>query len=158
MANNGQQSLWALCWKQDWKPLPQGQYWSRFNLIRNPWEIRWGQRRRRVDTAVPYSQPESWQRWPHILFMMVRLATSAVLSECGWMDGLTQAERCLIKRRGDLKETLKLPDTTQIPQVAAKIIHSELVNKTMPLLFRLHLSERAMFDESTAVIVGVRHK
>lgn len=117
MANNGQQSLWALCWEQGLKPLPQGQYWSHFNLIRNAREIRRGQRRWTVDTAVLYSQPDSWRRWPHILFMIGHLAWKDWRFDSGW--------KILIKHRGHHKETLKLPNTTQISKVAAKFIHSD---------------------------------
>lgn len=150
MANNGQQSLWALCWKQDRKPLPQGQYWSRFNLIRNPWEIRWGWHCSALQST----------------WVMTKMASHPVYDSpsgyvgCaadGWMVRLRQ-EDVWSNEEGITKRPWSRLIQPRSPKWQLKSFILTLVNKTMSLLFRLHLSERAMFDESTAVIVGVRHK
>lgn len=83
--------------------------------------------------------------------MIVHLTVLRVLSACGWTEGWSQAKRS----QRDAKAALIQPRS---PKWQQKTFILTLVNKTTSLLFRLHLAQKAMFDESTAVILGDQHK
>lgn len=143
------------------KPLPQGQYWSHSTTDKEP-----------MGDKVRAKAVTSWHRGAFQSGWFIKKMTSYPVYDCPssqlqspesrWMNrwfnsGWKSFDLYLIKHRSQ-----KGPGAAwyNLDLQSGSSNHSTwfLSTKAMSQLFRLHLSERAMFDERTAVIVGDRRK